>query len=213
VRDGGVIAAGHDAELDELRAIGRGSDAYLLELEAKERQRSGIANCASSSTGCTASSSRSRRRRRTTCRPTTGAADDEERRALHHPELKAFEDKGALRGRARAGAREASLRRAARRLAAELEPLSAVARAAGDARRARRARRCAKRSGWCRPHFVREPCIEIERGRHPVVEARLAERGQPFMPERLPPRREAAACSSSPARTWAARAPSCARWR
>jgi hypothetical protein len=29
---------------------------------------------------------------------------------------------------------------------------------------------------------VREPCIEIERGRHPVVEARLSERGQAFMP-------------------------------
>ena len=43
LRDGGVIAAGHDAELDELRAIGRGSDAYLLELEAKERARTGIA--------------------------------------------------------------------------------------------------------------------------------------------------------------------------
>ena len=74
VRDGGVIAAGHDAELDELRAIGRGSDAFLLELEARERaaQRH-RRTCASSSTGCTASSSRSRRARRARCRPTTGA--------------------------------------------------------------------------------------------------------------------------------------------
>ncbi|HKX94986.1 MAG TPA: DNA mismatch repair protein MutS, partial [Methylibium sp.] len=31
--------------------------------------------------------------------------------------------------------------------------------------------------GWCRPEFVAQPCIEIERGRHPVVEARLAETG------------------------------------
>ena len=30
---------------------------------------------------------------------------------------------------------------------------------------------------WCRPDFVPQPCIEIERGRHPVVEARLAESG------------------------------------
>ena len=43
LRDGGVIATGVDAELDELRAIGRGSDAFLLELEAKERARTGIA--------------------------------------------------------------------------------------------------------------------------------------------------------------------------
>jgi len=36
--------------------------------------------------------------------------------------------------------------------------------------------------GWCRPQFVREPCIDIVGGRHPVVEARLAETGGgPFM--------------------------------
>ena len=39
----------------------------------------------------------------------------------------------------------------------------------------------AKRSDWCRPRFVKEPLIEIERGRHPVVEARLMEGGTPFM--------------------------------
>ena len=44
LRDGGVIAAGVDAELDELRAIGANCDAFLLELEARERARSGIAN-------------------------------------------------------------------------------------------------------------------------------------------------------------------------
>ena len=31
--------------------------------------------------------------------------------------------------------------------------------------------------GWCRPEFVPYPCIEIEAGRHPVVQARLAETG------------------------------------
>ena len=44
VRDGGVIASGLDAELDELRAISSNADAFLLELEAKERQATGIAN-------------------------------------------------------------------------------------------------------------------------------------------------------------------------
>jgi DNA mismatch repair protein MutS len=37
VRDGGVIATGFDAELDELRAIQTNCDAFLLELEARER--------------------------------------------------------------------------------------------------------------------------------------------------------------------------------
>ncbi|MDR0457731.1 MAG: DNA mismatch repair protein MutS, partial [Burkholderiaceae bacterium] len=44
IRDGGVIAEGHDAELDELRAIGEHGDAFLIDLETRERARTGIAN-------------------------------------------------------------------------------------------------------------------------------------------------------------------------
>src|SRR5205085_5877210 len=42
LRDGNVIARGYDAELDELRAIQENCGACLLELEAKERARTGI---------------------------------------------------------------------------------------------------------------------------------------------------------------------------
>ena len=44
IREGGVIAPGLDEELDELRAIQDNCDAFLLELEARERTRTGIAN-------------------------------------------------------------------------------------------------------------------------------------------------------------------------
>jgi len=44
VREGGVIADGYDAELDELRAIQNDCGAFLLDLEARERARTGIAN-------------------------------------------------------------------------------------------------------------------------------------------------------------------------
>jgi len=44
VREGGVIAEGFDAELDELRAIQNNCGQFLLDLEARERARSGIAN-------------------------------------------------------------------------------------------------------------------------------------------------------------------------
>ncbi|MFM7532548.1 MAG: DNA mismatch repair protein MutS, partial [Rubrivivax sp.] len=44
LREGGVIAPGFDAELDELRAIAQHGDAFLLELEARERARTGIPN-------------------------------------------------------------------------------------------------------------------------------------------------------------------------
>ena len=44
LRDGGVIAPGYDEDLDELRGISQNCDAYLLDLEARERTRTGIAN-------------------------------------------------------------------------------------------------------------------------------------------------------------------------
>src|SRR5690606_16237266 len=44
VRDGGVLAPGYDAELDELRRLATDSGEFLMELEARERERSGISN-------------------------------------------------------------------------------------------------------------------------------------------------------------------------
>jgi DNA mismatch repair protein MutS len=44
VRDGGVIARGFDAELDELRDISENCDQFLIDLETRERARTGIAN-------------------------------------------------------------------------------------------------------------------------------------------------------------------------
>ena len=44
LRDGGVIAGGFDAQLDELRGITQNCDAFLLDLESRERTRTGIAN-------------------------------------------------------------------------------------------------------------------------------------------------------------------------
>jgi DNA mismatch repair protein MutS len=44
IRDGGVVAAGYDEELDELRDLSSNADQFLLDLEARERERTGIAN-------------------------------------------------------------------------------------------------------------------------------------------------------------------------
>ncbi len=44
VRDGGVIASGYDADLDELRAIQNDSGAFLAAMEQRERERTGIPN-------------------------------------------------------------------------------------------------------------------------------------------------------------------------
>jgi DNA mismatch repair protein MutS len=93
------------------------------------------------------------------------------------PELKAFEDK-ALSAQERSLAREKLLYEdVLDALQAHLEPLGVLARAlaALDALAALAER--ARVLNWCCPEFVNHPCIEIERGRHPVVEARLAELG------------------------------------
>jgi len=43
IRDGGVLAEGYDSELDELRNLSQNADQFLLDLESRERERTGIA--------------------------------------------------------------------------------------------------------------------------------------------------------------------------
>jgi len=176
VRDGGVIASGFDAELDELRAIQDNCDGFLLELETREKARSGIANLKVQfnrvhgfyievSQGQLDKVPADYRRRQT--------LKNAER--FITPELKAFEDK-ALSAQERALAREKWLYdQVLDQLQEHVPALTRLARAVAslDALCA-----LAERSltlGWCRPQFIREPGIEIGQGRHPVVEARLAE--------------------------------------
>jgi DNA mismatch repair protein MutS len=178
LREGGVIASGIDAELDELRAIGQNCDAFLLDLEQRERARTGITNL------------------RVQFNKVHGfyievtssgvakvPADYQRRQTLKNaeryitPELKTFEDK-ALSAQERSLAREKWLyEQLLDRLQQHLGALSALARAlaALDALAALAER--ATTLNWCRPEFVPYPCIEIEAGRHPVVEARLRETG------------------------------------
>ncbi len=44
IRDGGVLAAGYDRELDQLRDLSQNADQFLLDLESRERERTGITN-------------------------------------------------------------------------------------------------------------------------------------------------------------------------
>ena len=180
LRDGGVIATGHDAALDELRAIGQNCDAFLLDLEVRERSRSGIGNLRV----------QFNRVHGFYIEVTAGQldkvpADYQRRQTLKNaerfitPELKAFEDK-ALSAQDRALAREKWLfEQLLDALQAHLQPLAALARAlaALDALAALAER--AATLGWCQPRFVPQPCIDISQGRHPVVQARLMETGGP----------------------------------
>ncbi len=178
IRDGGVINQGCDADLDELRDIQTNCDAFLLDLEAREKARTGISNLRVQfnrvhgfyievSQGQASKVPDDYRRRQT--------LKNAER--FITPELKAFEDK-ALSAQERALAREKFLYEELLDQLQDFVPaLSRLARAIAslDALCA-----LAERSltlNWAQPVFVKEPCIDIVGGRHPVVEARLAETG------------------------------------
>jgi DNA mismatch repair protein MutS len=176
LREGGVIAAGVDAELDDLRGIGQNCDAYLIDLEQRERARSGITNLRvqfNKVHGFFIEVSASNLQR--------VPADYRRRQTLKNaerfitPELKTFEDK-ALSAQDRALAREKLLfEQLLDALQPHLGELSALADALAtlDALAALAER--ATTLNWCRPEFVGHPCIDILAGRHPVVEARLLE--------------------------------------
>ncbi|WP_407062231.1 DNA mismatch repair protein MutS [Caldimonas mangrovi] len=184
VRDGGVIAPGFDAELDELRAISQNCDAFLIDLETRERARTGIANLRV----------QFNKVHGFYIEVTQGQLDKvpmdyQRRQTLKNaerfitPELKTFEDK-ALSAQDRALAREKMLYE---QLLDELQPhlpaLTALARALASLDALSALSERATTLSWSQPQFVKEPCIDIEQGRHPVVEARLLETGTgPFMP-------------------------------
>ncbi len=178
LRDGGVIAPNFDADLDELRGIGANCDAFLLDLESRERSRTGIANLRVQFNKVHGFYIEV-----TQGQASKVPADYQRRQTLKNaerfitPELKTFEDK-ALSAQDRAMAREKLLyEQLLDRLQAHVEPLSALARALASVDALAALAERATTLNWCRPEFVREPCIRIEAGRHPVVEARLMETG------------------------------------
>jgi DNA mismatch repair protein MutS len=174
LREGGVIAGGFDAGLDELRALQTNSGEFLVALEARERARSGIPNLKVEYnrvhgfyievTHTHAEKIPADYRRRQTLK-------NAERYIT--PELKTFEDK-ALSAQERALALEKTLYEqvlealqphipALQRIARSLAELDVLGSFAADS----------LRLNWCRPRFVDEPLLEIEAGRHPVVESQV----------------------------------------
>jgi DNA mismatch repair protein MutS len=174
VRDGGVFARGFDAELDELRALSENAGQFLVELEARERARTGIANLRVEYN----------RVHGFYIEVTNGQADKvpedyRRRQTLKNceryitPELKAFEDK-ALSAQDRALAREKLLYDV---LLADLAPhigcLQRIASGIAQIDTLVALAAHAQRSNWCAPQLVDAPCLTIVEGRHPVVENQI----------------------------------------
>ncbi len=118
-------------------------------------------------------------------RPRAGALhpppDTDQCRALHHRRAEAFEDK-VLSARDRSLSREKYLyEQLLDTLGEQLEPLKQCAAALSELDVLVAAER-AQALDWSRPEMETAPCLKIERGRHPVVEA---VREQPFEPNDL----------------------------
>jgi DNA mismatch repair protein MutS len=174
LRDGGVIAPGYSSQLDELRAIQANCGQFLIELEAREKARSGIASLKVEFnkvhgfyievTHANVDKVPEDYRRRQTLK-------NAERYIT--PELKAFEDK-ALSANDRALALEKQLfDDLLDKLAPSIPDLQRIARSLALLDGLVAFAGTAARLDWRRPEFQDEPAIEIENGRHPVVEGEV----------------------------------------
>ena len=171
IRDGGVIATGYDAELDELRNLAEHSDNILLEMESRERERSGIANLKiryNRVHGYYIEVSRSQ---------ADQVPDDYQRRQTLKgveryitPDLKQHEDK-VLSARSKALEREKFLYNdLLEQLLEHLQALTACAEALAELDALCTLAERADTLGWSRPHLADEPGVTVAGGRHPVIE-------------------------------------------
>ncbi|MDR0769669.1 MAG: DNA mismatch repair protein MutS [Burkholderiales bacterium] len=174
LRDGGVIAGGFDTELDELRAIDRDCGAFLLDLEQRERERTGI------------NTLKVEYNRvhgfyiEVTHAHSEKIPDDYRRRQTLKnaeryitPELKLFEDK-ALSAQERALSREKGLfDQLLDSLAAAVPALQHAAAALAQLDVLSTLAQRAVALNLVRPQFSETPGLTIEGGRHLVVEQQV----------------------------------------
>ncbi len=171
IRDGGVIAAGYDAELDELRRISTDASSYLVDLELREREETGIASLKIGYNrvhGYYLEVGKSQAERvpdRYTRRQTLKSAE-----RFISEELKQFEDK-VLSSRERALSREKSLYAdLLDTLGADLVAMQATAACIAELDCLNTLAERADSLNLAMPSLVNESGIDIREGRHPVVE-------------------------------------------
>jgi DNA mismatch repair protein MutS len=180
IREGGVIRGGYDEELDELRALSSNANDFLIELEKRERERTGITTLKVGYNrvhGYYIEISRSQSDK--------APIDYVRRQTLKNaeryitPELKTFEDK-ALSARSRSLAREKILYDGLLdQLNTQLPPLQASAAAVAELDCLANLAERADTLRLCAPQFTDKPGLTIVEGRHLVVEQVLDE---PFIP-------------------------------
>ncbi|WP_144779572.1 DNA mismatch repair protein MutS [Marinobacter maritimus] len=183
IREGGVIREGFDEELDELRNISENAGQYLLDVETREKERTGISTLKVGYNrvhGYYIEISRAQ--------SAQAPVDYIRRQTLKNaerfitPELKEFEDK-ALSAKSRALAREKALYdEVLETVAEQLAPLQDAAQALAELDVISNFAERATTLRFVAPEFRETPGFDIEDGRHPVVEQLLDE---PFVPNNL----------------------------
>lgn len=176
IRDGGVIANGYDSELDELRNLSEKSGNYLVDLEQREQQRTGINTLKVGYNrvhGYYIELSRAQAEK--------APADYQRRQTLKNveryitPELKTFEEK-VLSAKSKALAREKALYDGLlEELLLHLAQLQATAAAIAEIDVLNNLAERALSLNYVAPQLIDTPGIEIEAGRHPVVEQVISE--------------------------------------
>lgn len=174
LKDGGVINQGYSAELDELRHIQNHGDEFLLDLEARERKRTGLSTLKVEFNrvhGFYIELSKTQAGQ--------APADYQRRQTLKNaerfitPELKTFEDK-VLTAQEQALALEKRLFEALlKEVQTALPQLQKAAKAAAALDVLSTFAAIAAERGFVRPEFADYPVIRIENGRHPVVEQQV----------------------------------------
>ena len=171
LRDGDVIAPGYDADLDELRRISSHTDEFLLELEQRERERSGIPSLKLSYNRVSGFFIEVNRQHADRVpkdyirRQTVKSAE-----RFITAELKGFEDK-VLGAREKALAREREIYDIVlTQLTDRLGALQATAGALSSIDVLTALAERAAELSWTEPTLVSETRLEIRGGRHPVVE-------------------------------------------
>jgi DNA mismatch repair protein MutS len=182
IRDGGAIANGYDAELDELRSLNDNCGAYLVDMEIRERERSGIASLKVEFNKVHGFYIE------VTHANTDKIPDDYRRRQTLKnaeryitPELKAFEDK-ALSAQERSLAREKLLYEGIlNELLPAVSTLQTIARAVAHLDLLAGFADTALKRNWNKPEFSPEIGLTVTGGRHPVVEAEMVNSAQTFI--------------------------------
>ncbi|NBS16456.1 MAG: DNA mismatch repair protein MutS [Gammaproteobacteria bacterium] len=183
IREGGVIREGYHPELDQLRRLSLHQDQFLLDLEQREREKTGLSNLKvgfNRVQGFYLELSRTQADRVPQEYVRRQTLKGVERYIT--PELKAFEEQ-VLGARERALAFEKTLWEALLdRLAEDLMALKQIGEGLAELDVLGTLAERADSLNFHRPDFTQEPGISIKGGRHPVVESVL---DQPFVPNDL----------------------------